>query len=177
MKNDNGWNFSWTFAIGYIPNRIQKNYVYLLWTIYHMKCSSYTWTTISNSITTKYILALEHPNHIKFEIKSNSVAHKHVDPPRGMCQFKHYMSTTKKYVTIRNWNNIRHPKTPYCFKNFKFPFILSNPWPLAQWNCILFHSTSNLHAKHLNLHHLHGYFLVASSIPQPHACNCKTFLL
>ncbi len=30
------------------------------------------------------------------------MAHKHVDPPIGMCQFKHYMSITKRYVTIRN---------------------------------------------------------------------------
>jgi hypothetical protein len=109
----NGWTFSWTFTTWYIPNIIQEIYVGLLWTIHHMKCSSYTWTSISNSITTKYILALQHWNHIKFEIKSNLMAHKHVDPPRGMCQFKHYMSTTKRYVIIKNWNNIKHPMTPY----------------------------------------------------------------
>jgi hypothetical protein len=130
-ENDDGWTYSWTyswiFAIGYIPNIIQEIYVGLLWTIHHMKFSSYTWTSISNSITTKYIPALQHPNHIKFEIKSNSMAHKLFDPPRGMCQFKHYMSTTKMYVTIRNWNNIRHPMTPYHFKLF-FIFIHSlNP--------------------------------------------------
>ncbi len=125
MQNDNGWVFSWTFAIGYIPNKIQKNYVSLLWTIHHMKCSSYTW--ISNPITTKYIPTLQHPNHIKFEIKSNSVAHKHVDPPRGMCQFKHYLFTTKRYATIGNWDNIMHLRIPYHFKLF-FIFIHSfNP--------------------------------------------------
>jgi hypothetical protein len=83
-ENDNGWTFSWTFATRYIPNKIQEIYVGLLWTIQHMKCSNYTWTTISNFITTKYIPTLQHLNHIKFEIKSNSMAHKHVDPPRGM---------------------------------------------------------------------------------------------
>jgi hypothetical protein len=102
-----------------------KNYVGLLWTIHHMKCSNYT--SISNSITTKYILTLQHPNHTKFEIKSNSVAHKLVDPPRGMCHFKHYLSTTKRYATIRNWDNIKHLKTPYHLKLF-FIFIRSfNP--------------------------------------------------
>jgi hypothetical protein len=131
MKNDNGWKFSWTFAIGYISNKIQKNYVGLLWIIQHMKCSNYTWTSISNSMTTKYNLALQHPNHIKIEIKSNSMAHKLVDPPRGMCQFKHYMSTTKRYATIRNWNNIRHFMTPYHFK-LSFIFICSHN-PLATY--------------------------------------------
>jgi hypothetical protein len=46
MKNDNGWTFSWTFATRYIPNIVQEIYVGLLWTIQHMKCSSYTWTNI-----------------------------------------------------------------------------------------------------------------------------------
>jgi hypothetical protein len=32
-----------------------------------------------------HIVALQHPNHIKFEITSSSKAHKHVDPPKGMC--------------------------------------------------------------------------------------------
>jgi hypothetical protein len=63
-----------------------------------------------------HYLALQHPSNIKFEITSNSMAHKHVDPPRGMCQFKQYLFSTKRYVTIRNWNNIKHPKTPYHFK-------------------------------------------------------------
>jgi hypothetical protein len=49
-----------------------------------------------------HIPALQHPNHIKHEITSNSMAHKLVDPPRIMCRFKHYLSTTKNYVTIRN---------------------------------------------------------------------------
>ncbi len=127
MKNENGWTFSWTFAIRYIPNRIQKNYVGLLWTIHQMKWSNYMWTSISNSITTKYIPTLQHSNHIKFEIKSNSVAHKPIDPPKGMCQFKHYMSTTKKYVTIRNWNKIKHLKTPYHFKLFFILICSFNP--------------------------------------------------
>jgi hypothetical protein len=119
-------------------NKIQEIYVGLLWTIHHMKCSSYTWISISNSITTKYVLALQHPNHIKLKIKSNLVAHKLVDPPRGMCQFKHYMSTTKRYATVRNWNNIKHSVTPYHFKSCFISFALSTPWQLAQWNYILF---------------------------------------
>jgi hypothetical protein len=138
-KNDNGWTFSWTFATRYIPNKIQKNYVGLLWKIQHMKCSSYTWTSISNSMTTKYILILQHPNHIKIEIKSNLVAHKPIDPPRGMCQFKHYMSSTKRYTMIRNWDNIKHPTTPYHFKFF-FIFIHSHN-PLATYTMKL-HSFS-----------------------------------
>ncbi len=48
-------------------------------------------------------------NHIKFEITSNSKTHKFVDPLRGMCHFKQYMSTTKRYATIRNWDNIGTP--------------------------------------------------------------------
>jgi hypothetical protein len=173
MKNDNGW----TFVIGYIPNIIQEFYVGLLWIIHHMKCSSYTWTSISNSITTKYIPTLRHPNHLKFEIKSNSMAHKLVDPPKGMCQFKHYVSTTKRYVTIRNWNNIRHPRTPYHFKLF-FIFVRSlNPLTTCTMKLHSFSPIINLHAKYLNLHYLHKYFLVVSSIFQPHACNRKTSLL
>jgi hypothetical protein len=34
-----------------------------------------------------------------------------------------------------------------------FSFIFSTPCQLAQLNCILFHSTTNLHAKYLNLHY------------------------
>jgi hypothetical protein len=123
MKNDNGW----TFALGYIPKKIQEIYVGLLWTIHHMKCSSYIWTSISNSNTTKYIPALQHPNHIKFEIKSNSMAYEPIETPRGMCQFKHYLSTTKRYVTIRNWNNIRHLGTRYHFKLFLIFIHSLNP--------------------------------------------------
>jgi hypothetical protein len=122
MKNDNGWFFHEHFARRYIPNKIQYIFVVLLWTIQHMKCSSYTWINISNSMTTKYIPTLQHPNHINFEIKLNSMAHKPIDPPRGMCQFKHYMSTTKRYAIIKNWDDIKHPKTPYHLKLF-FIFI------------------------------------------------------
>jgi hypothetical protein len=60
--------------------KIEEIYVGLLWTIHHMKCSSYTWTSISYS---SFV-----PNHIKFKITWNSKAHKPVDPPKGMCQFK-----------------------------------------------------------------------------------------
>jgi hypothetical protein len=74
--------------------KIEEIYVGLLWTIHHMKCSSYTWTSISYS---SFV-----PNHIKFKITSNSKAHKPIDPPKGMCQFKQYLSTTKRYATIRN---------------------------------------------------------------------------
>jgi hypothetical protein len=102
---------------------------------------------------------------------------KHVGPPRGMCKFKHYFSTTNKYVTIRNWDNIKHPMTPYDFK-LSFIFIcLSIPWQLAQQNCIFFPFTINFHAKYFNLYYLHKYFLVTSSIPQLCACNCKKKLL
>ncbi len=98
-----------------------------MWTIQHMKCLSYTWTSISNSMIIKYIPTLQHPNYIKFEIKPNLVAHKFVDPSRGMCQFKHYLSTTKRYAKIRNWNNIRHPKTPYHFWILFYFHSLSHP--------------------------------------------------
>jgi hypothetical protein len=99
-------------------NRIQEIYVGLLWPICHMKCSSYTWTSISYS-------SLQHPNHMKFEITSNSKAHKPIDPPKGMCQFKQYLSTTKRYATI--WDNIKYPRTFYHFKLF-FIFICAlNP--------------------------------------------------
>ncbi len=67
-----------------------------------MKCSSHISTSTSYFFNTKYILVLQHPNHIEFEIKSNSMAHKLVDPPSGVCQFKHYMFTTKSYSPI--WN-------------------------------------------------------------------------
>jgi hypothetical protein len=33
----------------------------------------------------KYFQALQHLNHIKCLIKSNLMAYKHVDPPRGIC--------------------------------------------------------------------------------------------
>jgi hypothetical protein len=92
-------------------NKIQEIYVGLLWTICHMKCSSYIELIF-------HIATLQHPNHIKFEITSNSMAHKPINPPKGMCQFKHYLSTTKSYATIRNWDNIRYPMTPYHFKIF-----------------------------------------------------------
>jgi hypothetical protein len=46
--------------------------------------------------------ALQPPNKIKFEIVSNSMAHKLADSPRGMCQFKHYLSTMKMYATIKS---------------------------------------------------------------------------
>jgi hypothetical protein len=75
--------------------------------------------------------ALQHSNHIKFEITSNSMAHKHVDPPRGMCLFKHYLSIAKSYATIRNWNNIRYPMTPYHLKLFFF--FIHSLLPLATW--------------------------------------------
>jgi hypothetical protein len=78
-----------------------------------------------------HIPALQYSNHIKFDITSNSMAHKHVDPPRGMCLFKHYLSITKSYATIRNWNNIRYPKTPYHLKLFKIFIHFLNP--LATW--------------------------------------------
>ncbi len=48
--------------------------------------------------------------------------------------------------------------------SFLFSFAFSTPWQLAQWNCILFHSTTNLHTKCFNL-------------IQPWAYNHKTFLL
>jgi hypothetical protein len=128
MKNDIGWSFSWTFATSFVlqkkkkRNKIQEIYVGLLWTIRQIKCSSYIWTNI---------LTLQHPNHIKFETTSNSMAHKPIDPLKGMCQFKHYMSTTKSYVTIRNWNNIKYLRTPHHFKLFLI-FIRSLN-PLATW--------------------------------------------
>jgi hypothetical protein len=114
MKNDNGWTFSWTFTTRYIPNIIQEIYVDLLWTIQHMKCSSYTWINISNSMTTKYILALQHPNHIKFEINQiqwhiNLLTHHEVcansnttcPPQRGMQQLRiELISSTLGHLTI-----------------------------------------------------------------------------
>jgi hypothetical protein len=39
----------------------------------------------------KYIQALQHLNHIYFKIKSNLVAYKPIDAPKGMCQSKHYL--------------------------------------------------------------------------------------
>jgi len=35
-----------------------------------------------------HIPTLQHPNHIKFKITSNSKAHKPTDPPKDMCKFK-----------------------------------------------------------------------------------------
>jgi hypothetical protein len=46
--------------------------------------------------------------------------------PRGMCQPKHHMFISKKYVPIRNWYNIR-PHIFYTISNwFLFEFSLSN---------------------------------------------------
>ncbi len=33
------------------------------------------------------------------------------DPPRSMCQSKHYMFTTKRHVPIKNKDNMRQPMT------------------------------------------------------------------
>ncbi len=69
-------------------------------------------------------------------------------PQRGMWQLRiEIISSTPKHLSILN--------------SFIFSFVLLTPLQLVQWNCILFHSTTNLHAKYLNLHYLHGYFLVA----------------
>jgi hypothetical protein len=87
-------------------DEMEEIYVGVFWKIHHMKCSSQTSTNTSYFLNIKYILALQHPNHIKFEIKSNSMAHKLVDPPKGTCQFKHYLFTTKRHAPIRNWNNM-----------------------------------------------------------------------
>ncbi len=92
-------------------NMIKEIYVGLLWTIF-------TWNVQVIFELVFHILVLQHPNHIKFEITSNSITHKPIDPLRGTCLFKHHLSTTKSYVTIRNWNNIRYPKTPYHLKTF-----------------------------------------------------------
>jgi hypothetical protein len=78
-------NFSWTFAIGYIPNKIQKKYVSLLWTIHrmlklHLNFKSHYYQVYSDFVESK---------PYKIWIKSNSISHKPIDPPRGMCQFKH----------------------------------------------------------------------------------------
>ncbi len=109
-------------------------------------------------------------NQIQFHI--NLLIHQEVcansntsyPPQRGMQPLGiETISCTLKHLTILNF--------------FKFSFTLSTPWQLAQWNCILFHSTTNLHAKYFNLHYLHGHFIVASSIFQPRAYNRKTFLL
>jgi hypothetical protein len=89
-----------------------------------MKCSSYTWIRISYS---SFV-----PNHIKFKITSNSRAHKHVDPPKGMCQFKQYLSTTKRYVGIRISNNIRYPRAPYHFKLFLIFIHFHNPLAIVK---------------------------------------------
>ncbi len=53
--------------------------------------------------------------------------------------------------------------------SFLFSFTLLTPWQIAQKICILFHSTTNLH-------YFQGYFLVASFVFQPRACNRKTSL-
>ncbi len=92
-----------------------------------------------------------------------------------------------------NWNTTCPPQrgmwplgietilsTPWhltILNSFLFSFILSSPWQLAQWNCMPFPFITNLHAKCLNLHYLHEYFIVVSSILQPGACNRKTSLL
>jgi hypothetical protein len=111
-----------------------------------------------------HIPALHHPNHIKYEITSNWKAHKLVDPLKDMCQFKQYLYTTKRYATIRNWDNMRYPRTPYHFKLFYF-HSLSQPFGNS-------------------LHEIAFFFILLLiciqntliCIIQPCACNCKTFL-
>ncbi len=34
-----------------------------------------------------------------------------IDPPKGMCQSKHYVFTTKRHVLIRNKDNMKQPTT------------------------------------------------------------------
>ncbi len=56
-------------------------------------------------------------------------------PQRGMQPSETISSTLEHFTTLNS---------------FLFSFVLSTPWQLAQWNCINFHSTTNLHAKYLN---------------------------
>jgi hypothetical protein len=40
------------------------------------------------------------------------------------------------------------PRQLTILNYFLFSFTLTTPWQLAQWDCILFHSTTYLHAKY-----------------------------
>ncbi len=88
MKNDNGWTFfmnicnkfcfakSWTKETRY--NKFMLVY-----------CEQFvTWNVQVILELVFHIPTLQHPNHIKFEITSNSMAHKPIDPPKNMRQFK-----------------------------------------------------------------------------------------
>jgi hypothetical protein len=123
-----------------------------------------------------HILALQHPNHIKFKLHQiqwhiNLLTHQEVcansnstfPPQRGIWPLGiETISRTPWHLTILNY--------------FLFSFVLSTPWQFEQRNCILFFFT-NLYVRYFNLHYLHRYFLIASSLPQFHACNHKTSLL
>jgi len=137
MNDTYGWKCGWKMKMDELfhehsqGDKFQTEYKIFMLVYCEQFITWNAWISISNSITTKYIPTLQHSNHMKFEIKSNSVAHKPIDPPKGMCQFKHYLSTTKKYATIRNWDNIKHLRTPYYFKLFKIFIHSSTPWQLA----------------------------------------------
>jgi hypothetical protein len=77
-------------------NRVEEIYVGVFWKNCHMKCSSHISTCTSYFLNMKYIQALQHLNHIDFQIKSNLMAYKPIDPPRGMCQSKHYLFTRQR---------------------------------------------------------------------------------
>ncbi len=75
------------------------------------------------------------------------------------------MSTTERYATIRNWDNIKYSKTAYHFKLFLIFIRSLNPLAI----CIM---------------KLHFFFILllicmqntSICIIQPHVYNCKTSL-
>jgi hypothetical protein len=91
VDEKNGWTFLWTLATYFFckklnnRNKMEEIYVGLFWQIRHMKCLNHISTCTSYFLNMKYIQALQHLNHIIFKIKSNLVAYKPIDPPRGMC--------------------------------------------------------------------------------------------
>ncbi len=100
-------NFPWTFATSFDLRKIEQKKFMLVY------CDQFvTWNVQVILELVFHIPVLQHPNHIKFGITSNSKAQKPIDPLKGMCRFKQYLSTTKRYATIKNWDNIKYPKTP-----------------------------------------------------------------
>jgi hypothetical protein len=88
--------------------------------------------------------------------------------PKGLCQLKHYMFISKRYVPIGNYNmrpHILNTISPY----FLFEFSLSNLLclrsflPLEEKNCIF--------------PPFHPNWLAPSFLWLPPICNCYTYIL
>jgi hypothetical protein len=85
----------WTIEIKY--NKFMLVYFENFW---HMKCSNHTSYFL-------YEVCLNYAPSKPYWKNSNLVTYKPIIPPRSMCQSKHYLFTTKRYVPIKNWNNMK----------------------------------------------------------------------